>query len=1094
MRSRLGYQPSMLSLASIMVHPGKRFGSMIESASFCALGLLVGAAWAIFGRFLAQRIIGDDNLNLDEEQLNSAHFDIFQKCLVLLSMFEIIMLFFHGFIRVIDPHFFGIMFPLFLVVHFALLDDLSKPALAVFQAYLVPFFLGIAISIVCNLFIFPEFGSTYLGTTTLSALNQLHATFDSSIQYFVMSPFKDNLSGTYTSGPVQLKQLLSNQKLLKQKLSQCQSVLKECTYEISYSYLSPSELKFFLKTFAEMNKYLLAIINGCQLEFAVLDDGHESIDEAGNKQLLQMLEKIKTPIIKLHRSLSESIYYLKLGICYTYDVNPKDCNESCFLLEGVPVNIETMNFKEQNAKLSRAITEFDETWRVAIESFANSDENGLLLLPQDDIFLLSWFILNFKEFSTETLKLNLNLESLVATKKSRMQAGWLFGKKIWISFLTNREMFVNWLNKSTTAQMSESQSLQSGRAGNSTQFSLSSYARPRTGRSRSLSLVENREINLFKASLQPSDDEKKIRSWNLDYQLSLIVLFMLKLGTKYRPHITFGLQCVMALMLASFPMFIPEIRHWYVDIRGAWIGFVCILVVEPSVGDTFWVFFLRGAGIILGASWGYLSYVAGCHQRYVVVEVTITIIGAIPGFYFFLGTPYVKGAIIGLVSLYVVILATVIPSAIGGSILINWGKRCLAFIYGGFIGLVSNLCVFPVQAKRELMNELSYICHCCAEMQMVYASGLDGEKSVISISKPDYDRFIELSEDCKRGLLKAEAYNKAAKTEPSFKGDFKKKSKLFEEMIFILNEISSRMENIVLLRLKYGSEVIEELNSIAYPYRRQTVASVNNILLAIREALINKTPLPQYLPSARNSQRKLIKIIRAHLSEKYDVTLEDKSSSGQIEYINDVDSDTVLSNILHRKQGNKYLLKDKLLSWCATTAGLEEIINYVEELVELSKILVGVNEFKYSFLSRSIEYEQKIIETKIVEKKDGHAHENVYSSPSDVEIETSSLSSESSVSLNNFDPVEYFASENSGPRNLLPTYESILETDSLRRVESIDSYRHPTRNLITRVYSLKTALTDVKKQADAAMHNENDLPVALKRIFRKKFLNKKKKW
>jgi hypothetical protein len=42
----------------------------------------------------------------------------------------------------------------------------------------------------------------------------------------------------------------------------------------------------------------------------------------------------------------------------------------------------------------------------------------------------------------------------------------------------------------------------------------------------------------------------------------------------------------------------------------------------------------------------------------------------------------------------------------------------------------------------------------------------------------------------------------------------------------------------------------------------------------------------------------------------------------------------------------RHTLRLKLLSWNASSAALEECIEYLEELVDLAKALVGANEFR----------------------------------------------------------------------------------------------------------------------------------------------------
>lgn len=118
----------MLPLISVMVHPGRRFGTMIEAVIFCTTGLLVGNAYGLLGRFLAQRALGSENLQWNDIQQYKLNYKSYEAALAILAVFEIIMLFFHGWMRSVSHKFFAIVFPLFLVVHFAFTDDVNLAA------------------------------------------------------------------------------------------------------------------------------------------------------------------------------------------------------------------------------------------------------------------------------------------------------------------------------------------------------------------------------------------------------------------------------------------------------------------------------------------------------------------------------------------------------------------------------------------------------------------------------------------------------------------------------------------------------------------------------------------------------------------------------------------------------------------------------------------------------------------------------------------------------------------------------------------------------------------------------------------------------
>ncbi|CAI6502571.1 AIS_HP2_G0017840.mRNA.1.CDS.1 [Saccharomyces cerevisiae] len=147
------------------------------------------------------------------------------------------------------------------------------------------------------------------------------------------------------------------------------------------------------------------------------------------------------------------------------------------------------------------------------------------------------------------------------------------------------------------------------------------------------------------------------------------------------------------------------------------------------------------------------------------------------------------------------------------------------------------------------------------------------------------------------------------------------------------------------------------------------VGSISCLMRALQEAFINKTPLPQFLPSARIAHRRLINKVRQTLRIRYpgqisSLTDETKNlnKGGYAGYDDEEneDNDGLVMKMNRRWQGNtrasprEYVLKEKFLSWNASSAASEEIIEYIEELLNLTKILVGVNEFKYGFLSRPL--------------------------------------------------------------------------------------------------------------------------------------------
>lgn len=125
----------------------------------------------------------------------------------------------------------------------------------------------------------------------------------------------------------------------------------------------------------------------------------------------------------------------------------------------------------------------------------------------------------------------------------------------------------------------------------------------------------------------------------------------------------------------------------------------------------------------------------------------------------------------------------------------------------------------------------------------------------------------------------------------------------------------------------------------------------------MEEALANKTPLPQFLPSSRIAHMRVVNRVREILAFE-----RNSSRPGSRPLSRQSSRRDNVNNQLEVKQlGNQdaipSMIKRKYMSWSASSTALEEIVEYVEELVELVKLIVGVNEFRHGFLSRPLLYE-----------------------------------------------------------------------------------------------------------------------------------------
>ena len=291
-------------------------------------------------------------------------------------------------------------------------------------------------------------------------------------------------------------------------------------------------------------------------------------------------------------------------------------------------------------------------------------------------------------------------------------------------------------------------------------------------------------------------------------------------------------------------------------------------------------------------------------------------------------------------------------------------KRLVAFIIGGLVAMLIEVVIYPVRARDRLVVSLSSSVRYIETMQAAVAVGIDQPEKPNFRSPLLHARFNRAKEKAQNALTDAETFLPFCLTEPRLKGSFKPLAPIYGEIIYVLHQIIDRMTNVVQLRRAYGSSILEDLNPKVYTNRRNVAGSCTMILFCINEALTTWLPLPQFLPSARTAQLRLINRVRDILNAE--------SAKG---------STSLLRKHLtaHRDVGEstaKMITRRKFLSWNASTAGQMEIIEYLEELVDLVKLLVGVNAFRsgvfetptyrqYMRQMHDLEQEQQVLEQSV---------------------------------------------------------------------------------------------------------------------------------
>lgn len=393
--------------------------------------------------------------------------------------------------------------------------------------------------------------------------------------------------------------------------------------------------------------------------------------------------------------------------------------------------------------------------------------------------------------------------------------------------------------------------------------------------------------------------------------------------------VLYAVKLGFAVFLVIWPSLVASWNTWYSINRGLWAALQLVLITEVSIGTSVNIFILRGAGTTLGCLWGWAALEARGENR--IVCAVMVAIALFPCAYVQLGTPYPKAGMVCIVSICVVTLATELET-VPGTATDNFLKRWIAFMIGGVVALIVEVVLLPVKARTRLIGTIASALQHINEMERCIAAGIESGRKIDIFAEENFLRFEVASSKANTSLEAAETFLPFCSKEPRIKGSFEGLALIYTEILYVLHQIVDRMDNMLQLRTAYGSGPLEELNADIYPYRRNVAGSITLTLFAIHGALTTKIALPQFLPSARLAHLRMINRVREVVLEKVS---QDQGS-----------------HELVTKLARQRALRRKYMSWNASSAAQAEIIEFLEELIDLTKLLVGANEFRSGLLTR----------------------------------------------------------------------------------------------------------------------------------------------
>lgn len=784
---------------------------------------------------------------------------------------------------------------------------------------------------------------------------------------------------------ISLTHLTDQKAQIRKKLGDCKAAQQECNFEIAVSVLPPRDMKpISVRAMKRLVANTIAVIGACESKFALLGAGDDDEEvhipecdkadieenmnngegatgetnenvkrrklsaiieqdkaelemikpkreiEFGDARLLRyLLHRVAKPYEDLHQVVAWTIEVVTACVAYAYDV--PTLQSGAHVPKGIL--LEELDLHMDNLEL--ALIQFDIDAASALEGAATMQElDGKEpdIMPREEVFLMSSFMLNVRQAASHIEEMLKHSRELVERRQQRNGRRRLYAPRIkWSNWLytgsaedeamptparkANQEGNMNEDDEDDGISVNSTRSLYDSRK----QGDLEKDAAAED----QLNQAPKERLTRKKSQLGTATSSVKIsRTLRLRGQAADTLEWI-----QHSEDLLYAIKLGVAVFLVLWPAFIWN--TWYSLNRGIWAALQLILITEVSIGTSVRTFVLRGIGTTLGCIWGWAALEARNGNR--IVCAVMIFIALFPCAYVQLGTKYPKAGIVSIVSICVVTLATELDT-VPGTATENFLKRYIAFMIGGVVALIVQIVLLPVKARTRLVESIATALQQISKMERCIAFRIEEGVKIDVYAAENISRFENACGKANGALSAAETFLPFCSNEPRIKGSFEGLALIYGEILFVLHQIADRMENMLQLRAAYGSGPLEELNAEIYPYRRNVAGSITLTLFAIHGALTTKLPLPQFLPSARLAHLRMINRVR-------EVVLE-KVSEGQ--------DDHKLATKLARQRA----VRRKYMSWNASSAAQAEIIEFLEELIDLTKLLVGANEFRSGLLTR----------------------------------------------------------------------------------------------------------------------------------------------
>ncbi|KAN0063291.1 hypothetical protein ACQY0O_004455 [Thecaphora frezii] len=486
--------------------------------------------------------------------------------------------------------------------------------------------------------------------------------------------------------------------------------------------------------------------------------------------------------------------------------------------------------------------------------------------PDEEIFLIFFFVFNLEEFAKE---LEMLIESLEALRQGEERIAEARATSLW----SRIKLFASALLPSWHGPLRRRQSGRSG-SGSKRQKKAVRHAE------HALDFPSNRRHTINTAQT-PAALTFKQRFQRLVWSLGE---FLRQADTK------FAIKAGAGSALLASPAFFDLTRPTFTKFQGQWALVSFMVVLSPTLGQSNQMSFHRFLGTMIGA-----SAAVGVYKLFPDNNVVLPLFGglfSLPCFKYILGKPqYASGGRFVLLTYNLTALYSYNLRKVGIEVEQIAFQRTVSVLVGVLWATVLNQLVWPFEARRELALGVSDLIFKLAWLyqRLVLSYSEDPNKAAGSGAAasnggeedenaadddiewqpllkhrqaPVGDEFQAIELHLQVTIIKLEGLLAQTKHEPRLKGPFPVAT--YRSMLGCCQNILDKLHSMrcVTSRDDWYREVRRDFVIPVNPERREMVGNVLLFFYTLGSAFHLKIPLPPYFPPASDCRLRLLQKIR----------------------------------------------------------------------------------------------------------------------------------------------------------------------------------------------------------------------------------------